>query len=94
VTCQDFIELQRHWLHDKDSHDDDGSKKLKHSQIVSVVEAAKTAPALSSAVLHRNLMVHDSLTKTILPQLQRCVQRSLPRMCSSKSPSKIWTFSI
>ena len=40
VTCPDFIVLQRHGLHDKDSHDDDGSKKLKYDQIVSVHEAA------------------------------------------------------
>ena len=62
-------------LHDKDSHDNDGSKKLKYDQIVSVHEAAKTAPTLSGAVLRRNLLDHDSPTKTILQQLQRCVQR-------------------
>jgi hypothetical protein len=75
VTGPDFIELQRHGLHDKDSHDNDGSKKLKYDQIVSVVEAAKTAPTLSGAVLRRNLMDHESPTKTIPPQLERCVQR-------------------
>jgi hypothetical protein len=75
VTGPDFIELQRHGLHDKDSHDNDGSKKLKYDQIVSVHEAAKTAPTLSGAVLRRNLLDHDSPTKTIPPQLQRCVQR-------------------
>ncbi len=47
MTCPDFIELQRHGLYDKDSHDNDGSKKLKYDQIVSVVGAAKTAPTLS-----------------------------------------------
>jgi hypothetical protein len=79
VTGQDFIELQRHGLHDKDSYDNDGSKKLKYNQIVLVHEAAKTAPTtaptLSGAVLRRNLLDHDSSTKIIPPQLQRCVQR-------------------
>ncbi len=55
--------------------DDDGSKKLKYDQIVSTVEAAKTAPTLSGAVLCRNLMDHDSPTKSILPRFQHCVQR-------------------
>ncbi len=75
VTGLKFIELQRHGLHDKDSHDNDGSKKLKYDLSVSVHEAAKTAPTLSGAVLRRNLMDHDSPTKTISLQLQRCVQR-------------------
>ncbi len=52
-----------------------GSKKLKYDQIVSVVEAAKTAPTLSGAVLRRNLMDHESLTRSVPPQMQRCVQR-------------------
>ena len=39
-----------------DSHHNDGSKKLKYDQIILVHEAAKTAPALSGAVLRRNLM--------------------------------------
>ncbi len=43
-------------------------KKLKHYQIVLVVEAAKTTPTLSGAVLRRNVIEHDSLTKTILQQ--------------------------
>ncbi len=30
VTRPDFIELQRHGLHDKDSHDNDRAKKLKY----------------------------------------------------------------
>ncbi len=50
-----------------DSHDNDDSKKLKYDQpeIVSVHEAAKTAPTLLGAVLRRNLLDHESPTKTI-----------------------------
>ena len=44
VTGPDFIELQRYGLHDKESHDKDASKTLTYDQIVSVVEAVKTAP--------------------------------------------------
>ncbi len=50
-------------------------KKLKYNKIVSVVEAVKTALTLSSSVFRRNLLDHDSPTKTIPPQLQCCVQR-------------------
>ena len=64
VTCADFLELQRHGLHDMDSHDKDASKKLTYDQIISV-EAVKTVPTLSCAVLCRNLLDHDSPTKTI-----------------------------
>ena len=65
VIAPDFIELQRYGLHDRHSHDNDRSKKLKYDQIISVVEAAKTAPTLSGAMLRRNLCDHRSPTKTI-----------------------------
>ena len=75
VTGPDFIELQRCWLHDRHSHGNDQSKNLTYTQIVSVVEAAKTAPTLSGSVLRRNLCDHNSPTKTIPVQLKQCVQR-------------------
>jgi hypothetical protein len=75
VIAPDFIELQRYGLHDRHSHDNDRSKKLKYDQIISVVEAAKTAPTLSGATLRRNLCDHNSPTKTIPVELKRCVQR-------------------
>ena len=75
VTCPDFIELQHHGLHDKNSHDNDKSKTLTYNQIVSVVEAVKTAPSLSGAVLRRNLCDHNSPTKTIPVELKRCFER-------------------
>ena len=80
VVGPDFVELQRCGLHDKNSHDNDRSKKLTHQQIVSVVEAAKTAPTLSGSVLRRNLMDHNSPTKTIPVELKRCVQRRVNRV--------------
>ena len=70
VIGPDFVELQRCGLHDKNSHDNDRSKNLTHHQIVSVVEAAKTAPTLSGSVLRRNLMDHNSPTKTIPVELK------------------------
>ena len=80
VTGDDFVELQRCGLHDRNSHDNDRSKKLTHQQIVAVVEAAKTAPTLSGTVLRRNLMDHNSPTKTIPVELKRCVQRRVNRV--------------
>ena len=38
MTCPDFLELQRHGLHYKDSHDKDASKTLTYDQIVGGVE--------------------------------------------------------
>ena len=75
MTGHDFIELQRHGPHDKNSHDKDESKTLKYDPIVSVVEAVKTAPTLSGSVLRRNLLDHDSPTKTIPVHLKQCVER-------------------
>ena len=80
VVGPDFVELRRCGLHDKKSHDNNRSKKLTHQQIVSVVEAAKTAPTLSGSVLRRNLMDHNSPTKTIQVELKRCVQRRVNRV--------------
>ena len=71
----DFIELQRHGLHDKNSHGNDQSKTLKYAVIVSVVEAVKTAPTLPGSEIRRNLLDHDSPTKNIPVQLKRCVER-------------------
>ena len=65
MTGPDFLEPQRHRLHDKDSHDKDGSKELMYNQIVLVVEIVKTAPTLSGAVLSRNLLDHYSPSKNI-----------------------------
>ena len=75
VTGHEFIELERYGLHNRNSHETDESKTLTYQQIVSVVEAAKTAPTLSGTVLRRNLMDHNSPTKTIPVQFMRCVQR-------------------
>ena len=74
VTSKDYIELQRYGLHDRNSHDNDASKKLTYAQRVIVKEAAKTAPTLSGAALRRNLGDHDSPEKKIAPSLKRSVQ--------------------
>ena len=48
---------------------------MTYDQIVSVVDAVKTAPTLSGAVLCRNLLDHNSPTKTIPVHLKQCVKR-------------------
>ena len=40
-------------------------QKLKYDQRVSIKEAARTAPTLFCAVLRRNLLEHESPSKTI-----------------------------
>ncbi len=57
--------LERCGLHDMKSHATDKSKYLKYEQIISLLEAAVAVPNLSAVVLRRNLLMHDSLTKTI-----------------------------
>ena len=75
VAGPDYIELQRCGLHDKNSHDKDQSKTLTYAEIDSVVEAVKTAPTLPGSDIRRNLLDHDSPTKSIPVQLKRCVDR-------------------
>jgi hypothetical protein len=94
VTGPDFLELQRHGLHDKDSHNNDDSKKLKYYQVVSVVEAAKSAPTLSGSVLRRNLMDHDSPTKIIPPQSQRCVHHIVQNVCKQVTQQHLDDFNL
>ena len=54
---------------------------MTYQQIVSLVEAVKTAPTLSGPVLRRNLCDHNSPTKTMPVELERCVER---RVCSCR----------
>ena len=91
VISPDFIELQRCGLHDKNSHDNDQSKKLKYNQIILVVEAAKTAPTLSGAVFRRKFCDHRSPTKTIPVQLKRCVER---RVYAARKEVSSWTIAL
>ena len=57
------------------SHDEDGSKYLKYDQIISVSEAAITVPNLSGSAIRRNMLLHDSPSKTIAPEHCRSVMR-------------------
>ena len=57
--------LEQCGLHDVHSHEEEGSKYLKYDQIISLSEAAITAPNLSGSALRRNMLLHDGPTKTI-----------------------------
>ena len=67
--------LERYGLHDVHSHDEDGSKYLKYDQIISLSEAANKAPNLSCSAICRNMLLHDSPSKTIAPEHRRSVMR-------------------
>jgi hypothetical protein len=77
------------------ANDSDGSKYLTHDQMVSVLEteAAINAPALPGAGISRDILLHDSLTKTIVQQRTCCAryfirypqavnEETAPLMCS------------
>jgi len=72
LTTPDSITLQRTGEH---SHGVSYAKGLSHTQIVAVQEASRSAPKVSPAQLRRNLLTHDSPTKTIGPEHMRRVQR-------------------
>jgi hypothetical protein len=63
VFGSDFVELQRSGLHDASSHENDGSKYLKHDQIVALHDATVTAPQLSGTMLLQNLQFAESPNK-------------------------------
>ena len=67
--------LERCGLHDVHSHDEDGSKYLKYEQIISLSETAITAPNLSGSAIRRNMLLHNSPTKTIGAEHSRSVMR-------------------
>jgi hypothetical protein len=63
--AKDYLELQHSELrHHAASHAQDDSKKVKYEQMVEIRDAVVTAPQLSAAMLHRNMQMHDSPTKT------------------------------
>jgi hypothetical protein len=73
------LTLELFGIHDMKSHATDKSKYLKYDQIISLSEAAVTAPNLSEAVIRRNLLMHDRPTKTIGVQHRQRVSRRVRR---------------
>jgi hypothetical protein len=72
-------------LHDVHSHDEDGSKYLKYVQIISLSEAAITEPNLSGSAIRRNMLLHDSPSKTIGAEHRRSVMRRVRLGHASKN---------
>ena len=78
ITGKNYQRLEFYGTHDENSHANDGSKKLKHNQIVAIHDAVIVAPKQSAAVLRRNMMhIQGSPEqhKHIDPAKLRCVQR-------------------
>jgi hypothetical protein len=69
------LTLERLGLHEMKIHATNKSKYLKYYHIISLSEAAVTAPNLSAEVIRRNLLMHDSPTKTIGVQYRQSVRR-------------------
>jgi hypothetical protein len=81
--------LEQCCLHDLSSHEQDGSKYLKYEQIISLTEAAVTMPNLSGAVIGRNMLLHDSPSKTIGAEHKSCIMRlvrSASKHLTTKQP--------
>ncbi len=73
VMGPDYIELQRSGTHHHVQIV--GKGKLTIEQMLAVQEAARTAPGVSAAQLRRNMLTHDSPTKTIRPEHECKIQR-------------------
>jgi hypothetical protein len=57
--------------------------------MISLSEAAVTAPNLSAAVIRRNLLMHESPTKTIGVQHHHSVSRSVRRACKNMTAKQL-----
>ncbi len=77
------LTLECFGLYDMKSHAMDKSNYLKYYQIISLSEAEVTVPNLSAAVIRRNLLMHDSPTKTIGVQHRQSVCRSVRCACKN-----------
>ncbi len=86
--------LERYGLHDVHSHEEDGSKYLKYDQIISLSEAAITAPNLSGSAIRRNMLLHDSPTKTIGAEQSRCVMRRVRHALKNLTTKQLCGFMI
>ncbi len=71
VTGPDYIKLQLH----PPSCTNCGQGETHDQQTLAVQEAARTAPGVSAAQRRRNMLTHDSQTKTIGPEHERKIQR-------------------
>jgi hypothetical protein len=91
VTGPGFIELQRHGLHDKDSHDDDGSIKLKYDQFFF---GSRSSQDRAYTVGRR--AQQESVGPRQKPFRRNCSAASsaLSRMCASKSQQHVDGFDL
>ena len=86
--------LERCGLHDVHSHEEDGSKYLKYEQIIALSEAAITAPNLSGSVIYRNMLLHDSPTKTIGAEHSRSVMQRVRHARKNLTTKQLGGFMI
>jgi hypothetical protein len=86
--------LEHCGLHNVHSHEEDGSKYLKYDQIISLSEAEITAPNLSCSALLRNILLHDSPTKTIGAEHSRRVMRRVRHARKTLTTKQLCGFMI
>jgi hypothetical protein len=84
--------LERCGLHDVQSHDEDGSKFLKYDQKLS--KAAITAPNLSGSAICRNMLLHDSPSKTIGAEHRQSVMRRVRHARKNLTTKQLGSFVI
>ncbi len=76
------------------SHEEDGSKYLKYEQIISLSKPAITVPNLSGAAIRRDMLLHDSPTKTIGAEHSRSVMRRVRHARKNSTTKQLGGFMI
>jgi hypothetical protein len=89
-----MLMLEQCGLHDVHSHEEDGSKYLKYEQIISLSEAAITAPIFSGSAIRKNVLLHDILTKTIGAEHSRSVMRRVRHARKNLTTKQLGGFMI
>ncbi len=70
------------------------SKYLKYDQIISLSDEAIIAPNLSSSAIRRNMLLHDSPTKTIGAEHSRSVMRRVRHAHKNLTTRQLGEFMI
>jgi hypothetical protein len=94
VICCNFFELQRSGLHDDASSDEnDGSKYLKHDQIVAMHDVANCTPTFQHSALAELAVGRHSKQKDCCPPsaLRSATSLQFPKAIDEIAAGPAWT---
>jgi hypothetical protein len=67
---------------------------IKYDQIISLTEASVKVPSLSCSVIRKNMLMHNSPSKTIGLQHKRCIMRQVRQARKNLTKKQLGCFEI